>query len=261
MNIYWPLKKEFMLTVIFTYKCNFKCSYCFEKNIKRPDLDLKYFDYFMKNLTLKINNIDLNEFHFSIYGGELSLFDLKWHEDLFKIFKKYKLKIPTYVHYLSNLSQPIEKYKDIYDLTKNYINNFDFKFTLHEEYFNIDEFIKKAYKINNFIPIQLKFFKELDSDKINFLKKHSIEYFIDSIDHNDYKQEIQNNINNLRPVLCYSYNYILDSDGMFFHECFNNIKTHIMNFKKFKIPEKIYCDKVCGCPVLELYAYKELKRD
>ena len=120
---------------IVTNRCNYNCSYCFEKNFK--SIELSNNNLFLTankiNKFMKINNLN----SLILLGGELFLLDTNIILKLLEILKGKKLYIIT------NFFQDNLIYKQIADFAKNNFKTFEYKFSFHDEYISLKDFFKK----------------------------------------------------------------------------------------------------------------------
>jgi organic radical activating enzyme len=120
---------------IVTNKCNYNCSYCFEKNFK--SIELSNEDLFLTankiNEFMKINNLN----SLILLGGELFLLDTNIILKLLEILKGKKLYIIT------NFFQDNLLYKKVADFSKDNFSFFEYKFSFHDEYISLKDFFNK----------------------------------------------------------------------------------------------------------------------
>ena len=120
---------------IITNKCNYNCSYCFEKNFK--GIELSNENLFLTadkiNEFMKINNLNT----LVLLGGELFLLDTNIILKLLEILKGKQLRIIT------NFFQDNLIYKKIADFSKDNFSFFEYKFSFHDEYISLKDFFNK----------------------------------------------------------------------------------------------------------------------
>ena len=145
---------------IVTNRCNYNCSYCFEKNFK--SIELSNNNLFLTankiNEFMKINNLN----SLILLGGELFLLDTNIILKLLEILKGKKLYIIT------NFFQDNLIYKQIADFAKNNFKTFEYKFSFHDEYASVNDFFNK---VDSFIKktnckIKLQFTLDERTEKI-----------------------------------------------------------------------------------------------
>lgn len=124
----------------FHYKCNYNCSYCFQKwnnflNTKKPNIkNIKIVSFFLK----KINY----EFTLGLLGGEPTLYEKEYFYILDFLKEIFQDKQESDCYVSTNCSKPIDFYKK------------------HKHY----------TRIHQWISVHLEYFKEKDLDKYLHLK-------------------------------------------------------------------------------------------
>jgi len=265
-----PLYNTLYLNTVFTKKCNFNCSYCFQDKTDEI-LDLNVFENILKKL-LKFKNID--KYIFSIMGGELSLLDAKYINNIFNIFNKEfkelkKLKKDIKIVFVTNFSTD---FKNIYELyfSKDFLSKnvlLDLAISHHHQNENqlfnkaINDFIDHKLLLQENILFTIKTFNINSYEKFinlknEFFKKHKKYQNDFLIEFGDKNWKIQKRIfakikKFTRPVICNSWNYNLDSNGKLYHLC--NLKEIDINEIK-QIP--IFCNKRCSNYEIEQDTYK-----
>ena len=120
---------------IITNKCNYNCSYCFEKNFKGIELSNEnlFLTADKANEFMKINNLNT----LVLLGGELFLLDTNIILKLLEILKGKQLRIIT------NFFQDNFIYKKIADFSKDNFSFFEYKFSFNDEYISLKDFFNK----------------------------------------------------------------------------------------------------------------------
>ena len=136
-------------------KCNYKCSYCFERNFDNSN-KLSNEELFLTaskiNEFMKINNMD----SLILLGGELFLLDVNIILKLLEILKGKKLYIIT------NFFQDNLIYKQIADFAESNFKTFEYKFSFHDEYISLKDFFDKVNDFKNICDCNLKLQFTLD---------------------------------------------------------------------------------------------------
>lgn len=125
--------KNLNLSIIPLYHCNMNCDYCYLGNMKNDKTILS-----LKTLDEKIAELLYNGYnfsHISIYGGEISLLDKKYLDNLIYLIKKWEINVTT------NLTNDW-----IIDYCKN--NNIHINVSLNEERSNYEYVLKKIKNID-----------------------------------------------------------------------------------------------------------------
>jgi len=275
-----PLYNTLYLNTVFTKKCNFNCSYCSQNNSKdlRNNLDLNIFKEVLNNL-LKFNNID--KYIFSVMGGELSLLNIEYIENIFNIFndafnkkfdkiklKKNNIKIVFVTNFSTDFSNIYNKYFQNEFLENNVL--LDLAISHHhqneDKLFNktLSDFIDQKIILKRNILFTIKTFNENTYNKfiqlkndffINEYQKHKDSFLIEFGDKNwKIQKKIFSKIKKqVRPVICNAWNYNLDNSGNLNHLC---------TLEKIKIDEikqevKI-CSKRCSNYEIEQDTFKKI---
>ena len=140
---------------IITNKCNYKCSYCFERSFNNS-LELSNKELFLTaskiNEFTRINDIN----SLILLGGELFLLNFNVILKLLEILKGKKLYIIT------NFFQSNLIYKQIADYAKENFDFFEYKFSFHDEYISLKEFFNKLNDFKNICDCNLKLQFTLD---------------------------------------------------------------------------------------------------
>ena len=86
------MKKKIKLSIQPTFLCNYNCEYCYLGNLRKDKtiLDLDILKQRLEEIT-KIYNID----NIQILGGEISILDINYLNDLCNIIKKYPYAMTT----------------------------------------------------------------------------------------------------------------------------------------------------------------------
>lgn len=140
-------KENSLRTVVWcpTYLCNYHCSYCsqiYNKNKFNKETNetirqqaIRLHDY------LKDNNIGL--YRLSLFGGEISLFDMEYILQPLIDTKLYQINLTT------NFSQDNNKYLNLYHYLKS--NDIELKITAsyHDEHVSQENFISKIESLIN----------------------------------------------------------------------------------------------------------------
>ena len=137
---------DFAIRWQITYMCNLSCPYCIQFK-KRVDFDreLLFIEQQKNEFTArKINSlIEQSKFknvHFSIVGGEASLFDIQ------RIMENIPTrKIKTF-HFISNMTAPVEFYVNLSNYLKDRGCKFELLCSYHEQT-DLESFFKKAKEV------------------------------------------------------------------------------------------------------------------
>lgn len=126
IKIYWSMGSA----------CNYKCSYCFQKSIKRtmPSRSKKEINNLVKNIkTLKNKKITID-----LVGGEPTIFP--YYEEI--VLQLEKLNNVVSIQTETNLSKDLKYFKRIINNMTNK-EKLVFSASYHHEYSNFDEFMEK----------------------------------------------------------------------------------------------------------------------
>ena len=131
-------KNERFIKWIVNDNCNYNCSYCFEKDFHKKDINI---DSIIKTAYKVKEFIDKNNLtSIILLGGELFLLD---EEVIFKILDILKSKnLNLYI--ITNFSKENFIYKKVYDFAKENFNKVEYKFSFHDEYITIKDFFNKV---------------------------------------------------------------------------------------------------------------------
>ena len=131
-------KNERFIKWIVNDNCNYNCSYCFEKDFHKKDINT---DSIIKTAYKVKEFIDKNNLtSIILLGGELFLLD---EEVIFKILDILKNKnLNLYI--ITNFSKENFIYKKVYDFAKENFNKVEYKFSFHDEYITIKDFFNKV---------------------------------------------------------------------------------------------------------------------
>ena len=131
-------KNERFIKWIVNDSCNYNCSYCFEKDFHKKDINI---DSIIKTAYKVKEFIDKNNLtSIILLGGELFLLD---EEVIFKILDILKNKnLNLYI--ITNFSKENFIYKKVYDFAKENFNKVECKFSFHDEYITIKDFFNKV---------------------------------------------------------------------------------------------------------------------
>lgn len=147
-------KNEKFIKWIVNNSCNYRCSYCFEKDFHKKEIDEKNIiktAYKIKDFISKNNLTSI-----ILLGGELFLLEKNIILQILDILKEKKISL----YIISNFSQKNSIYKEIYNYAKEKFKKVEYKFSFHDEYVTIDNFFKKAetfLKDNQDIKLTLQF--------------------------------------------------------------------------------------------------------
>jgi len=268
----WPIKPKINISIVTTYKCSLGCPYCLQNKEKKINklLSLKLFEKLLNKMFLefKKENILNYKFAFSILGGEISELPLKYNLDLLDIIidkiEKYKLDVE--ITWLSNFVQDNEYYLSIYNylIKRNVLEiiDFEFLFSIHSQFIKnkSNEFIqnklKSLFKSKNTITQNtcIKIFGKNNAQKyIKTLLPFKPSFEIGDLNYLSYKKKFNNELNNLRVVKCYNYNYDINPFGEIINRCGRN-----MTYFNFKANDLKKCNKMCPVGDVEFNTYKEL---
>jgi len=233
--------KKCKLEFILTYKCNYNCSYCYQKEDRKNqfNISLKNFEIYIKFFKKFFNKLNI-----TLMGGELSIND-------------------NYLKYFNYLNQNPQKIYKI-NFTTNFSN---------------PEFIYKLYKFKNIISlleinITKHIGKEINIDKLLELDKNEriiLNYFKEDKYFNvaDLKNKVKNIIfiersinneifiNNFKKI-CLPYFFKIDKRGIY-DFCRNQKYKNLLNLKRNLLNLKsINCQKQCNfCDCEEFLLKKE----
>jgi len=258
------LAKTLYINTIFTEKCNYNCSYCFQKRNTNL-LNLSIFEQHFKNIINYIKNKNIVQYRFSLIGGEISILPIEYQKNIFSILANTLKEIKSNdkdfkIIYVTNYSKDLTFLNDC-EIPKNSL--LDIAISHHPEYISYEDIFNKAFheskKYNFNYTITIKTFSWEDFHK---LKELNIKYNSNfNIEFGDKDWKIQQEIFNknkklLRPVLCYSYNYQIFPDGSLRHFCTNeNIyKNNNYNFNSI-----IKCNQRCSNYEIENETYKKVR--
>ena len=137
---------DFVIRWQITYMCNLSCPYCIQyKNRVDFDKELLFIEQKKNELTArKINSlIEQSKFkniHFSIVGGEASLFDI---QGIMENIPTRKIKT---FHLISNMTAPVEFYINLSNYLKSRGCKFELLCSYHEQV-DLESFFKKAKEV------------------------------------------------------------------------------------------------------------------
>lgn len=180
-------KNESFIKWIVNNNCNYNCSYCFEKQFHKEEINIKN----IINTAYKINDF-INKNNISsiiLLGGELFLLEEKVLLNILDILKSKKRKL----YIITNFSKENFFYKNVYNFVKENFKSFEYKFSFHEEYISLQNFFDKIENFlqeNNFnssLKIQFTLTKENNFlleefiNKTNLLKEkyNNVDYTIE----------------------------------------------------------------------------------
>lgn len=168
-------KNERFIKWIVNDNCNYNCSYCFEKDFHKKDINI---DSIIKTAYKVKEFIDKNNLtSIILLGGELFLLD---EEVIFKILNILKnKKLNLYI--ITNFFKENSVYKKIYNFAKENFNKVEYKFSFHDEYITIKDFFNKVEDFlneNKSAKVKLQFTLLIRTEK--------------------YLQDFLNNINTLK---------------------------------------------------------------
>ena len=140
---------------LITYKCNYNCSYCINKKRRRDLAEVENADLFLRNIEKKLGK----NWEFVIFGGEPFL-----HKNFFEIVRGL-VKLGHRVTIFTNFSINAEKIIRFIELAGDKFNSIFA--SLHLEYTNPDEFLKKILIIEKSFPALRKhlFITSVTTDK------------------------------------------------------------------------------------------------
>lgn len=169
---------------IVNNNCNYYCSYCFEKDFHKHE--------YQSEETIETTAKKINKFMFVnnldsiiLLGGELFLLDKKIILNILNILKNKKRDI----YIISNFFASNNYYKEIETFCLDNFKNFEYKFSFHDEFVTIDDFVSKVLnylETSKCKSIKLQFTLDINTEKIfpEFLKKISeIESKYKSVSH------------------------------------------------------------------------------
>ena len=137
---------DFTIRWQITYMCNLSCPYCIQFK-KRVDFDRELLfieqqknEFTAKKINSLIEQSKFKNVHFSIVGGEASLFDIQ------RIMENIPTrKIKTF-HFISNMTAPVEFYINLSNYLKNRGCKFELLCSYHEQT-DLESFFKKAKEV------------------------------------------------------------------------------------------------------------------
>jgi len=209
-------KNERFIKWIVNDNCNYNCSYCFEKDFHKKDINI---DSIIKTAYKVKEFIDKNNLtSIILLGGELFLLD---EEVIFKILDILKSKnLNLYI--ITNFSKENFIYKKVYDFAKENFNKVEYKFSFHDEYITIKDFFNK---VEDFLNENKSAKVKLQFTLLNRTEK--------------YLQDFLNNVNTLKSK---GYDVSEHIEKAYFFEndrkeiSFSNTKTKLL--KTFDINRK-----------------------
>jgi MoaA/NifB/PqqE/SkfB family radical SAM enzyme len=209
-------KNERFIKWIVNNNCNYNCSYCFEKDFHKKDINI---DSIIKTAYKVKEFIDKNNLtSIILLGGELFLLD---EEVIFKILNILKnKKLNLYI--ITNFSKENFIYKKVYDFAKENFNKVEYKFSFHDEYITIKDFFNK---VEDFLNENKSAKVKLQFTLLNRTEK--------------YLQDFLNNVNTLKSK---GYDVSEHIEKAYFFEndrkeiSFSNTKTKLL--KTFDINRK-----------------------
>ena len=131
-------KNEKFIKWIVNDNCNYNCSYCFEKDFHKKDINI---DSIIKTAYKVKEFIDKNNLtSIILLGGELFLLDEEVIFEILNILKNKNLNL----YIITNFSKENFIYKKVYDFAKENFNKVEYKFSFHDEYITIKDFFNKV---------------------------------------------------------------------------------------------------------------------
>lgn len=137
---------DFAIRWQITYMCNLSCSYCIQYK-KRVDfnrellfIEQKKNEFTARKINSLIEQSKFKNVHFSIVGGEASLFDI---QGIMENIPTRKIKT---FHFISNMTAPVEFYINLSNYLKNRGCKFELLCSYHEQT-DLESFFKKAKEV------------------------------------------------------------------------------------------------------------------
>lgn len=248
------LNENFLfIELVLTYKCNYNCSYCYQKeerlNKEEIKFGLKDLNILKKLLLeykkfLQKNNVKDSLIYFEVIGGEVTyifesnyLINLK--RKIEKILKNLKFESNRYIFNITtNFSKEINYYQRLLN------NGFYLSISYHKEFNNFEKFINKIKKLDKNFYGKINFtINYFTNEEYNFYKNKIEEIDLDwEITFNKINQYL-NNENLMNPIKCYAKYFVFE----------NGLRNFCKNEKIDKINRGIFnpiqCfKKVCYCP-------------
>jgi MoaA/NifB/PqqE/SkfB family radical SAM enzyme len=155
-------KNERFIKWIVNNNCNYNCSYCFEKDFHKKNIDI----YSVTKTAYKINDF-VNKNNLTsiiLLGGELFLLNKKIIFEILDILKNKKLNL----YIITNFSKENSVYKKVYDFAKENFNKVEYKFSFHDEYISIENFFNKVENFlseNKGAKVKLQFTLTVSTEK------------------------------------------------------------------------------------------------
>lgn len=217
------------LEFILTYKCNYNCDYCYQKEDRKNSfvINLNEFKNYLKYFLLKFDKLEI-----ILMGGEITYFEQEKHFSFFEFLlasKSFKNKIEK-INLTTNFSNP----DFIINLKKLNLENLEINITKHiNKKLNVEK-LKLLTDLNVIINY---FENDLDIKYINDLKKEfkNIKFIKRKIDNEIYRTK--------KLKKCLPFFYKIDKRGIF-DFCRDKIYKNLL---EFKIENKIIkCDYNCS---------------
>ena len=171
-----------------TNACNFHCRYC----IRDKSLDERQQALDDEQLVLKaipdvarIINHRATATRLDVIGGEVTLLNLPLiFEQLFSQLKSNYVKS---VHITSNMSRPVDYFRQLSEVFKKYDVSLRITFSWHDDYFSLDGYFDKLIKILMLDSIRISAETVATEDKKDVIDafeqrclEHNLHYLIDS---------------------------------------------------------------------------------
>ena len=145
---YGPMKEKFFSWQMF-YKCNYKCSYCFERKLTHYNYNYNELIKTAENIW-KFYNIKYKFDWLSVIGGEVTLLEI---DDFLNLFKNFQNEKNLTFELITNFFRPLEYFEKIFIFFQN-IKEVLIKVSYHEEYNSLEIFWEK---FENLIKISKKY--------------------------------------------------------------------------------------------------------
>lgn len=137
---------DFAIRWQITYMCNLSCHYCIQYK-QRVDfnrellfIEQKKNEFTARKINSLIEQSKFKNVHFSIVGGEASLFNI---QGIMENIPTRKIKI---FHFISNMTAPVEFYVNLSNYLKNRGCKFELLCSYHEQT-DLESFFKKAKEV------------------------------------------------------------------------------------------------------------------
>ena len=131
-----------------TYACNYKCSYCTQLQCNKQGANLSKDIQKCQEVAPEVNRIIdqlPGNVKLELIGGEVSLLPLI---NILQLIPSTKLKK---IHMVSNFSQSLEYYEELFDYLYSRDINIEVVFSYHHEYISLEKFIVKVLELRKWV--------------------------------------------------------------------------------------------------------------